>query len=122
MRGNLARVMGFSLIGVSCSYLQVGDNAIRVRGELVREDAADQECAIQLRLSKTDSLIRSWPISGVFQRTFTVSPQAKEYTMAITCAGVGEVFRSDPFLVKDIRNFREPIDLGEIQVGGGPPG
>jgi hypothetical protein len=111
-----------AIIGVSCSYLYMGDNAIRVRGELVRGGAEVHECSIQLRSSTTDSLIRSWAIAGAFQRTFTVSPLAMEYQLAITCTGIGEVFRSTPFLVNDNKGFREPIDLGQIQIGGSPPG
>jgi hypothetical protein len=104
------------LLMTACSHLQVGDNAIRVRGELVPELTSGEECILELRLKSTESPLRSWPISGVFQRTFTVSPQPKTYYVVIMCPRIGEVHRSAPFYVKDITYFRKPIDLGQISV------
>jgi hypothetical protein len=101
----------------SCSYLTVGDNAVRVRGELVQNGAIyNGQCTLELRLSSMDSALKSLPVSGAFDRTFTVSPQRKTYYVAILCPDFGQVYRSEAFDVKDTTYLKEPLNLRRVRV------
>lgn len=112
-----------ALLLSGCLFRQVGDNGIRVRGNLTGETGA-VACRLELWRSGESLPYQKWPISGRFDRSFLISPQARTYFLIVRCGqeGVlagsssGEVLRTPAFLVKDNRYYREPIDLGDLPV------
>lgn len=104
------------LLSASCSTFRVGDGAVRIVGTLAPEHGTIDDCILELRYASEDFAFRSLSVSGSFDRTFTISPRSRTYYVVVNCTRAGEVHRSEPFRVKDIRYLREPLDLGRIPV------
>jgi hypothetical protein len=116
---NRLRIVSLSALLVvlaSCWFLRVGDNAVRIKGELVPDEPSNICCTLELRSYSTESLPRVLSVSGSFDRTFTVSPWPQYYYVVIFCPDAGEVFRSAKFHVRDTTHFTTPLDLGLIPV------
>lgn len=97
-----------------CLYLRVGDNAVRVRGEIV-STLSDSDCQVEIHLAAaTDEALATRKVAGSFAVGFTLSPQKRAYRLLVRCSPIGVVGESEAFVVEDIRYFREPIDLGRF--------
>jgi hypothetical protein len=97
-----------------CLYLQVGDNAVRVRGEIVSTQSSS-DCQVEIHLAEViDKVLATRKVAGSFAVGFTLSPQKRAYRLLVRCSPIGVVGESEPFVVEDIRYFRKPIDLGRF--------
>lgn len=107
----------------SCFLGQIGDNGIRVRGNLTGETEA-AGCVLELWRAGESFPYQKLPVTARFDRSFLISPEARVYSLVIRCGqepvwaddNTGVVLRTSPFLVKDNRYYREPIDLGDLPV------
>ncbi len=108
-------------IMASCAYLRVGDNAIRVQGEVASGLNVTVSCSIELRSHPEGYILHSLPIDQVFDSTLTVSPRRAIYRIAIVCSGYDEIYESEPIEVRDTRYYHSPIDLGRLPLNPKDP-
>lgn len=111
---------GLALFSLSCAFLRVGDNGIRVKGELLFEAQSTDQCNLELRFEGREDALRSWSIAGVFEESFTIDPRPRTYYVAVVCRLAGEIYRSQLFRVRDNSYLYNPLDLGRISVRAGP--
>jgi hypothetical protein len=103
----------FALYLGACSFMQVGDGALKVEGEVFLDGHLASGCSLEL-WKQGNEISRVLEIPSVFAITILISPKAEEYYFRIVCPGSREVFISSSFSVKGTSHFHSPIELGQI--------
>jgi hypothetical protein len=117
--GILVEILGAAAatLLVSCVlFSPVGDGALRVQGEVLIDGNLANNCTLELCPANSDLCIPRSIISGAFREAFLIGPQASNYFFVVSCPGQAAAFTSPVFEVRNLENFHEPIDLGQIHL------
>lgn len=115
----LEKILKIALFCIFCSFTGCkfpADAAVRVKGKVVDHGGEPINSCELLVYNKNSVLLDKKDISSNFVTTIILDPSLKELSFKVLCKDIQGEFLSEIYSLKGIESYRNPIDLGVINM------